>query len=296
MVSRDERAQVCPDAEHLANAVAALMERPAVHVGAAPADVQLAVSLTCDDEGCSAQVLASGGATGLRALRDPDPTCAGLADALAVSIAVLLDWQGPQPPAPPPTSPSPPVPTPQVTVTIQAPPRITSPPLHLGYFAGAGVALGLLPHVSLSLDAGLTLSAHSLPARFTLGLHWLPEQSMSFHQGNIHTRLLSERLTGCVPVLKSPVELAPCAALTLGHFRAVGSRFTDNSTVHATWLLAGLGAELRLPLGQRVSLSAQALGQARSREHTITVAGLGEAAALGRFGLTSRLALSVSFL
>src|SRR5580700_3795505 len=91
-VHRTEDSADCPDADALAAAVAQQMKRPALDPGASGRGLD--VQIYRSEAGYTA-VIQAGGKT--RQLSDRGPTCEGLAAALAVSIAVMLDAE-PLPP------------------------------------------------------------------------------------------------------------------------------------------------------------------------------------------------------
>lgn len=128
LVHRTDDTADCPDASALAGLVARHMKRPALEPagdarsssapsarGAAPlpsVDVQIYRSeegytaVVQTEVAATANVPPSGARTKTRQLSDKGSTCAGLAAALSITLAILLDTEVPPPPPPP--SPEPP--------------------------------------------------------------------------------------------------------------------------------------------------------------------------------------------
>jgi hypothetical protein len=298
--------------------VAALVGRPLIV--ASGADLRLDVRVSCSPAGCQARIRTQGASRGLRELEDPDPTCAGLADALAITLAVLLDWTPPAasasssqpfsasspassaPSAPsassassaPSASPAP-VPAAAASWSAVSAPRTTGEglgPRSLGVAAGGGLVTGVLPSMaglwSAEIEARWAI-------RMSVGLNGAPAQSLGFQGGTVTTRYLAGSLVGCLPVPVGPVELGACGALQLARFQAEGSGFPHNDSTRRLWWLPGLGVDARGPVVGRLGWSVRALFSVRDREQTVSVGSLGTAAHLPRAGIQTRATLTLSF-
>ncbi len=91
VVTRGDGAQDCPDGAQLAGQVRAIAGRDVLSVGlAAPTETWVQVTMTRGFTGYSAQISALGPHRGTRSLDDLGPSCASLADAVAVTIAIFL--------------------------------------------------------------------------------------------------------------------------------------------------------------------------------------------------------------
>src|SRR6185503_6014623 len=195
VVHRTEDTSDCPDARALAGLVARHMKRAALEPlsesraaeGAAPSlDVQIYRS----EAGYTA-VVQTGTGSGLktRQLSDRGPTCGGLAGALAITLAILLDTEVPPPPPlpepPPPDRPSPIFAPPPRT----PPPRRSSPPppppppssSRFGLAIGLGLApfIGVLQHGALAGTGNVELR---IGRRFSIagGLFAFSSQSFPY--------------------------------------------------------------------------------------------------------------------
>ena len=182
-------------------------------------------------------------------------SCAGLADATAVILALAL-------------SPSPsasPVPSPSVSPSPSRSPETPSSPTDSPAYDHA-----------LSTSASLATDATTLPAP-AIGAHvafaYLPgrariEIAGSYFSGQSKTTasssagadftLLSAGLRGCWAIVRSDVELSPCAGADLQQVSASGFGAAQNFDTDAAWLSAAGGLLLRMPLTSWLALRAQA--------------------------------------
>jgi hypothetical protein len=101
-VQRTQRSTDCPDADTLAARVNEHMGRVALDTSVrADRTRGYDVQILAEDGGYVAILRRAGRADRARTLSDPGPGCAGLADALSVTLAILLDQAAaPPPPAP----------------------------------------------------------------------------------------------------------------------------------------------------------------------------------------------------
>jgi hypothetical protein len=121
VVARAPAASDCPDAAALAAEVARRMGRPALDPIGIEGMPGLDVRFERQGDAYAAVVVVRGRE---RRLADPGPGCAGLADALALTLAILLDRDAPPPlPPPPPLRPLPPSVPPPAPRPPEAAPR-----------------------------------------------------------------------------------------------------------------------------------------------------------------------------
>jgi hypothetical protein len=334
-VQRDATATMCPDAAALSTRVTTLVGSPLV-VAAEPetrpgpeargrrGDVSLEVALSCSAAGCQARIVTTGASRGMRVLDDPDPTCAGLADALTITLAMLLDWVPPPSasapalvvPAPAASSIASAVPAasaitsavPAVSSITSAAPAPPAPALErasatsrpgLGVAAGGGLASGMLPSVAGLWSGELELLRSSSSASVpwvSLGVSGAPSQSLAFQGGTVTTRYLAGSLVGCLPAWSRTgvVAVGACASFWLARFAAEGSGYPKNDATTRIWGIGGLGLDARGPLFGPLGWSTRALLTVRDRDQTVSVGSLGTAAELSRVGIQARLALTMS--
>jgi hypothetical protein len=272
-VHRTEDSADCPDADALAAAVAQQMRRPALDPATEGAGRRpgLDVQIYRSEAGYTAVIQAAGKT---RQLSDRGPTCAGLAAALAVSIAVMLDTEPlppePEPPpAPPPPASLPAPPPPELppapserafTVPPPAappalpPPEAAPPPgdrddrptvgrrFHVSLAVGPVVTVGLLHGVA----GGVTGEAELRFGRFSVGggALALPGQTFDYAPGQVHLDLAAGFVRGCGAVVSNgdALRLALCAAPYAGVFRGVGSGYPNPRSASQPW--AAVGASL----------------------------------------------------
>lgn len=255
-VHRTDDALGCPDARALAALVAKQMKRPALQpAGQGPrgADRGLDVQIYRSERGFTAVIQAKGKT---RQLSDRDATCRSLAEALAVSITVLLDTdplppepeQLPPPPAPPPpvAPPSrPPEPPSAVTDTPEPLPvedlgRVTS---HGVLMVAPVITLGLLQSWSMAILSELDVRF----GRFSIagGVLILPGQPVAGAPGSGSLDLTAGLLRACATAVeREALRLALCLMSFAGSVRlhSMGLPAGGSSTTTVPWAAAGTGA------------------------------------------------------
>ena len=253
---RDSDAGHCPDHETLA---VQLEKRLAQTGGVArrPVAEQVSVTIQRTHEGYRATVAALGLEGGTRSLLDPSEDCAGLAEALVLTLSMIADGQ-PLPPA----KEAPPAPAPAV-----------ERPLEVG--AGAFASTGMLG--AASLGPTLDLLWHPWPhvAAGISGL-WMPGRTFDNGPGSTSFTLVAgmARLCGGIVPYGGPVFPVLCAELGAGGLRGQGQGYVDARSVWVPWLSAGgsLGAGVRVH--RLVSLWGRAGYLFSLREERFKVAGL----------------------
>ncbi len=89
-VRRDNSAQDCPDTGGMVSRVNELTGQASVRpADGAPAELTLRVTLSASGAGYSAAIVAEGSRSGRRSIADIGADCAGLAEALAVTLALI---------------------------------------------------------------------------------------------------------------------------------------------------------------------------------------------------------------
>lgn len=295
VVHRASDASDCPDAPWLAVAVERVMQRPALDPVSAPEGVggvapELEVHIHRDGPRYTAVLQAGGRARQLSS--EQAATCDELADALALTIAILLDNEptsapepapppavsAPEParppvstpePAPPPASEPEPAPPPTPSPAPVAPVRgaaaaPASRPVEpqrweLGAELGAAQTVGLLdPFRAAALaDVSLRRGAWSVG----LGAVWLPQRDIAFPPGAAVIELAAATARGCATVAgrRDGPRLSACAASLLGAVHGAGEGFFTNREDSAPWFAVGGAALAEGPLYGPLGWSARAM-------------------------------------
>jgi hypothetical protein len=234
-VARGEGALDCPDEARFSRQVAALTS------GAIEPGLRIQVEFVRRPTGLEATLRVSGPRQGLRSLADPGPSCAALAEAAAVTVALLLDPQSTEKPAPPRPPPLPPPPLPP-------PPREAPLPARL--------VLGLGPAISGRLTAqpafGVGLGGGLRPQRrgpgVEAGLLWLPRRAFPLPDpgadagsGEVRVSLLAARGAGCWWLGDPSFQGAACAEVGAGAYLASGVDYYRTQDSTGLWIGAGPG-------------------------------------------------------
>ena len=279
VVTRDDGARECPD-------VGALSRRVEVVAGKSvfssdesePRDTWVQVEFVRSISGFRAVISAHGRRQGTRALDDVGPDCTSLAEAVAVTLAILLDPATaqsdpmqpsslagvsvagqlvPEPPAlPPPTSPpsKAPVdapPDPPTTETERAK-RV------FGLEAGAGATFGVLDGLAPFVEGG---GRARLGKVFVLGVgvgYVLPDE-LQFGEGSVGMSLTYGYVRACADVLpKGSVAVEACLEPMLGALRGQGSGYENNTVESVFWSAAAALFQSYGPISDNVFWSLRA--------------------------------------
>jgi hypothetical protein len=254
-VSRSRAASSCPSETELASE----LEGRASARAESSEPLFLRVALDARGSAFEADVQVSGRKQGERALRAEGPTCEALHDVLLVSLLLLLDDDSDG--AAPDSSPKP---------LLAAAPRSAYPS---GWLTVGGAGTHGLPSAwSSAWHAELTLRS----ARWdvSLGGLWAPERQVDFAPGQITLQTVAARAQGCYALGGRELRLNGCAVGLLGSLRGQARDFSDDGSARRTWLLLGLGPELRwFPSGAlNLGISGQLLASAGRQ--TFSVSGL----------------------
>jgi len=197
-------------------------------------------------------------------LEDLGPSCASLADAIAVTIAIFLD---PYAHAPAPAAAVTTVPAPAL-----APPRVAEPkarpvpspqPVRRWFLDGSGgIAFDFLAHAQplLAADIGFQFSPRWSVA---LGGAWLPSDKKQSPGGEVALSLAYGYLLGCGRALGADdgARLDWCVAPLLGSLRGEGRGYTSVFAKNSTWIAIAAGPRVVFPFTRALSwvLTAQGL-------------------------------------
>lgn len=237
-VTRGLEAADCPDTEALRQRIASLVGDSVWAADGAAADVSIEIRIDRGPEGLRALVRAGAGD---RELVDSGPGCEALADAIALTTALVLDPDHVGAPRPPPADPGPPAVTPApVWVPVVEPdrpdPPDDEPRPEWTFDAGVLQSAGLLGSsaVGLSLAAGRHLAG---PFSGVLGVVWAPSDEIDLGPGKVDMSLVAVHAAGCAgaPRAAGPVGLAGCAGAGLGLLRGQGEGYDEDVTADQTW-------------------------------------------------------------
>jgi hypothetical protein len=251
-VNRSETAMDCPDAETLAGSVGRLMKRPALDPtpGVSPSGA-IVIHIRGGPQGYIATILTGDRE---REIADPWPTCAGLAEGLPLTLAILRDSDEPLVSSPPPPATPPPKDAP-----LQPPaPRPEEKSTGLSVQLGAAGSTGLLgPFVF-----GIQGDAHLRFAKtFSVGAgaFWLTPTTISFPPGEVSVSLWAGFVRGCSDVVGSPktTRLSLCGHAALGVLEGQGSGYVTNETSTRPWIALGGAGLLEGTLWKRLGWAAR---------------------------------------
>ena len=281
VVRRDEAAADCPDEAALAAATLAL----GTPSPTAAEPLEIEVSFRRAASGYVAEVRASGRTEGVRELAKEGATCAPLAEAVSVVLAVLLDLTPREPPAapaaPPPPAPPPPPPAERPTAPQSPAPSVepTEPtePLSVGLRIEGGAAYRLVGDGfagTVSLAAGPRLDRWEA----SLGALWAPRGNADYLGHSIEMSLVSGRLGGCAWLqrTRTRADVGVCAGFSVGNLHAQGRGFPTEETANDAWLAFDAGVAGRLPLTRKWALRLTISAVVPTRAQTYTASGSSE--------------------
>ena len=280
-VERGPGAEDCPDAASLAARIASIRGR----AGASSSE-SYAVAFTRTPDTYTAIIHGGPNGESQRVLEGHGPSCAALAQASAVTLALLFDSEPESTPAPPkPEPPKPPAPPPP---KVENPFTEPAPSAHSGVHVqstlevGAAALIGVLRPVSPAFSGELGLDVARV--RVGLGVLWNPTQSLVLDPGSVHESLLSGTARTCFALLRADsLRFDLCSGLLAGVVTAQAEGFTVNQRRSRSWLAVPVElslAEVSGPVGWE--LSASALGTLQ--HHDFEVDGLGVAYRSPRVG------------
>ena len=251
-VTREEGAESCPDTQSLSQHIERLRGHSATGEPSA-----YHVSFTRRGGVFRAEIRVGGG-NGVRVLRDRGATCASLEQATALTLALLVDSDShelptentepepvPVPPQPKPPAPRPPEPDRRSTTTLS---------LSLGGGGLFGVVQPAAPAAQGELGIG-TKRFHT-----SLGVLWMPEQSLDFAPGRLDETLLSAVARTCYSAARGrELRLDLCSGVYAGLLKVRADGYTQTSSANKPWLAVPLELELATtsePVGVEVGVSA----------------------------------------
>ncbi|WP_437720638.1 hypothetical protein [Sorangium sp. So ce861] len=172
-------------------------------------------------------------------------TCDELVEAVALTVAILLDSQPAPPPAPPPAAPAPP-PAPVAVPPPRPPPQ--APRGDVALELGAAGTVGMLDLFRPAAVADVSLRRSAWSAG--LGAVWLPRQDIEVAPGVVSVGLVAATARGCATLLGEldGFRLSACAVSLLGAVHGAGKGFDPDREAAAPWFALGASALAEGPL------------------------------------------------
>jgi hypothetical protein len=256
IVTRDDGSRECPDSSTLTARVETVAGKPLFDAAAAePRDTWLQVEFVRSIHGLHAVISARGGRQGTRTLDDVGPGCASLADAVAITLAILLDPATAGVSDPPPLALPTAVTTPVVTTSALASPPVDAQPSPasapgsretdatvVGIDASAGPTFAMLEGVVPFVEAGVRARFGSVFALGGGGGFLFPAH-IDFGDGSVDVSLSYGYARACANLLpKGRTRIEGCLEPMVGGLRGSGKGYDQGN--HAEWVLWSAAAAL----------------------------------------------------
>ena len=257
-VDRTPAAVDCPSAEALTAGVEAIVGRPLAD-SADSLPMQVRVQFSRAEAGYQARLRLTGAREGERVLFDNGANCAALADAVAVTVALLFYPAAES--ALPPTTPR------------SGPARRALG----GWLSGrAGLGLGLVgaPTWLAGGTIGLSLDERSWVelGGITSGSH-----ALALGRGIVEVRLHYAELSGFHSLTRGDFQLGPALSVLGGVLRGAGRGYPTTTSASLAYIALGGGARAQFRLGERLFLGARAELVAPLQKHVLSVGYVGSA-------------------
>lgn len=237
-VSRGPGTDDCPDAAGLLERIERIRKGPA-----RAGQPGYTVELERDEAGIRARIVSAQGSAS-RELRDQAPDCAALAQAIAVTLALLFDADAE---AHEETREAVPVEAAPVELAVAAVPDAGAEraALRSSVALGAGALLGVTRPVAPALV--LELGVGNALVRGNLGALYAVPLAYDFASGSVREGLIAGALNGCIAPWSTPgLRFEACAGGVLGALHASARGFDQSAPVTRLW--SALTLDLRLGL------------------------------------------------
>jgi hypothetical protein len=273
-VEKATGAEQCPEQQELERRVEGILRQPLGDVISA-AELTIGVRFARTPENAfSARVTATGPKPGQRLLRDSSPTCDALAEAVSVTIALLLDDALPArdaaamaPSATAPATHSPPADTMAPRAhDLNANAWTGRASLEVGGGYGLGGSGGLLGFGRAGARHGRWL--------FDLGAGANLPREQGFQNGSVRTSLVFGSLRACY-LLGQSLLIAPCLQVGAGRLHGEGSGYGEVRAASLPWTAAGLGLAGEVPVGAGFYATLAATLWVPTRRQTFSVENAG---------------------
>lgn len=285
VVIREAGAETCPDAVQIAAKVNTIVNREVIGSGPGEDSAWIEVTLQKGAEGYRATVRTYGASVGQRELSDASPECAPLAEAVAVSLALMWTSQetgGAEPeassdpvPDPPEESPPPAARTAHAPASSSRARRPTprrapaEQQLHVGLDGLLGVALAVLEHPVPSAEFGVRADVMKRASFSIVGGAAGPDQ-IQVDGGNVDLLLLQAGVRACVGVV-SDLRVLFCLRPALGRLSGEGTDFDRSWQRQYLQPNLGIGVEARGPITRALGWAAELVASVPLARHSFSV-------------------------
>jgi hypothetical protein len=256
-LERGEGAESCPDHDTLAARVDRRVAQGQGSPGVPVAD-SVAIAITQSEGGYVATVSVLGAEGGTRRLVDNNQDCAGLAEALTLTLAMIADGR--------PLS---------ATVSLDKPAPVRTPrPWEVG--AGVLGSTGILGAASLGYS--LDVVWHPWP-RVAAGVTalWMPSRKIERAPGLSKVSVEAGLASLCWGILPFGGRFFPamCGRFGAGVLQGEGEGYDNNKSVIRPWLVAGGTLDVGIRIHRRLTLAVHAGRLFSLRDEDFTLGGLG---------------------
>ena len=276
LVSRGPEVPDCPDTQQLATRVERIVGHSLEAEGAPPALVVRA-EFTRQGGAYKATLQMSGAREGERVLRDDGASCNALADAVAVTTALMLDASSREPRA-------------AEDGTSDAPSWLER--LRLSGRFGAGTGLGGGP--TFVAGGGVEASLDSLTS-IALGATLVGSHAHPLGAGTVDVRLWYVELGGFRSLTGESLRLGPTALLMGGVLSGRGEGYPSSSSASLAWFAAGAGLRAELDAGANLRLAVRALALVPARKQSFSIGYVGTAYETSPVAAVAEFIVSVKF-
>lgn len=267
-LARDEQASVCPDADWF-------RARVASHAGPAGQAGTFKITLRRRGEVWQGKIQRWGSSSdepaAERVLSDRSTACAPIAEAVAVTVAILADdfAQHPEPPAPLPSEA-------EVVELAPSAPRSSEPSdTKVWVGAGGGATLSFIAPLAPLLGFGLGLDTTHL--RQGLRLMLTTEQKFELSPGSVVVQAWLLTVLSCWRFQEGPFGAAVCGNLDGSMLRASAEGFAGGKSTTRPYGAAGLELQPSWFIGGRYRISAAAGALVPFTRESFSVTGKGVA-------------------
>lgn len=250
VVTRGAGAEDCPDATALTTKTRAMTAADITPDSAEmPRDTWINVELSRVLSGYRATISARGRRHGTRTIDDVGPRCGSLADAVAITLVMLMDPELSSEAPPKPSTPA----------VVMPPPPPSAPPARLltpGAELAGGASFAILEHPAPLLELGAHLGIGER-AGVALGGGYVFPDRVTSAGGEVRLGLAYGYLRGSFALLKSTsTSIVFNGGPLLGSLSGAGEHYdVPKPTQRLLWLAVAGGPELRATLASWLSWS-----------------------------------------